>query len=110
MSWYFFGGFSAYWIVPSGRWRNHSGCSVTHGWSGEHWKARSRATSMPFSGRRPTSVAHVVDGAEVGVHRGVPALGRRRWPTGCRGRRDRRSVALFGPLRNARPMGWIGGR
>ena len=27
MSWYFLGGFSAYLIVPSGRWRNHSGCS-----------------------------------------------------------------------------------
>ena len=27
MSWYFFGGFSAYLIVPSGRWWNHSGCS-----------------------------------------------------------------------------------
>ena len=27
MSWYFLGGFSAYWIVPSGRCRNHSGCS-----------------------------------------------------------------------------------
>ena len=34
MSWYFFGGFSAYAIVPSGRVVNHSGCSVTHGWSG----------------------------------------------------------------------------
>ena len=30
-SWYFFGGFSAYWIVPSGRVRNHSGCSLTYG-------------------------------------------------------------------------------
>ena len=51
MSWYFFGGFSAYWIVPSGRWRNHSGCSVTHGWSGEHWNARSSASSMPCVAR-----------------------------------------------------------
>ncbi len=33
------GGFSAYWIVPSGRCRNHSGCFATHGWSGEHWSA-----------------------------------------------------------------------
>ena len=29
MSSYFFGGFSANWIEPSGRWRNHSGCSLT---------------------------------------------------------------------------------
>ena len=34
MSWYFFGGFSAYAIVPSARVVNHSGCSRTHGWSG----------------------------------------------------------------------------
>ena len=33
--------------VPSGRWRNHSGCSVTYGWSGEHWNAMSSAISMP---------------------------------------------------------------
>ena len=31
MSWYFFGGFSAYWIVPSGRVLNHYGCSATYG-------------------------------------------------------------------------------
>ena len=46
MSWYFLGGFSAYWIVPSGRWANHDGCSVTHGWSGVQLKAMSRASSM----------------------------------------------------------------
>ncbi len=28
---------------------NHSGCSVTHGWSGEHCSARSSATSSPAS-------------------------------------------------------------
>src|SRR6267143_6262188 len=36
MSWYFLGGFSAYWIEPSGRCLNHSGCSRVYGWSGEH--------------------------------------------------------------------------
>jgi hypothetical protein len=39
MSWYFFGGFSAKRMLPSGRRQNHSGCSVTQGWSGEHWSA-----------------------------------------------------------------------
>ena len=39
MSWYFLGGFSAYLIVPSGRQSNHCGCSLIHGWSGEHWTA-----------------------------------------------------------------------
>ena len=47
MSWYFFGGFSAYAIVPSGRWWNHSGCFCTQGWSGEHCSAKSSATSRP---------------------------------------------------------------
>src|ERR1700674_4346831 len=47
MSWYSLGGFSAYLIEPSGRWRNHCGCSRTHGWSGEHWIAKSSATSIP---------------------------------------------------------------
>ncbi len=53
MSWYFFGGFSAYAIVPSGSTVNHSGCSVTQGWSGAACSARSRATSSPsFSAAR----------------------------------------------------------
>src|SRR6476469_2658983 len=47
MSWYFFGGFSAYFNVPSGRRLNHSGCSFSHGWSGEHWIAKSSAISIP---------------------------------------------------------------
>src|ERR1700731_1986688 len=47
MSSYFFGGFSAYLIVPSGRKRNHCGCSRTQGWSGAVWIAKSSATSIP---------------------------------------------------------------
>ena len=35
--------------MPSARMVNHSGCSLTHGWSGEHCRARSSATSMPSS-------------------------------------------------------------
>ena len=34
-------------MLPSGRCRNQAGCSFTQGWSGEAWKARSMATSMP---------------------------------------------------------------
>ncbi len=49
MSWYFFGGFSAYAIDPSGRWWNQSGCFSTHGWSGEHCRAKSSAISSPSS-------------------------------------------------------------
>ena len=60
MSWYFFGGFSAYWMVPSGRMMNQSGCSVTQGWSGEHWKAMSSASSMPLSRVAETRTVEVV--------------------------------------------------
>jgi hypothetical protein len=52
MSSYFFGGFSANLIVPSGRQSNHSGCSLIHGWSGEHWMAKSSAISSPCSAAR----------------------------------------------------------
>src|SRR5665648_1284211 len=54
MSWYFFGGFSAYAMLPSTRVVNHSGWAVTQGWSGEHCRARSRATSRPSSRARAT--------------------------------------------------------
>ncbi len=57
MSWYFLGGFSAYAMVPSIRWENHSGCSVTHGWSGEACSARSSATSIPSSFVRATNAS-----------------------------------------------------
>ena len=85
MSWYFLGGFSAWRIEPSGRRQNHSGCSCTQGWSGEHW-ARSRAP--PRGPRSPASAG------TAGSRRACPARGRRRcgrprpsrWPTGCRGR------------------------
>ena len=109
MSWYFFGGFSAYWMVPSGRWRNHSGCSVTQGWSGEHWKARSRATSMPFSFAAAASART----SSTVPRSGCTAV----WPPsgppiahGLPGSSGPASGALSGPLRNARPMGWTGGR
>ncbi len=49
MSWYFFGGFSAKAIDPSGSVVNSSGCVVTQGWSGEACSAMSIASSMPWS-------------------------------------------------------------
>ena len=55
MSWYFLGGFSAYFSVPSGRRKNHSGCSFSHGWSGEQLIAMSRHTSIPSSAAAVTS-------------------------------------------------------
>src|SRR3954468_8015371 len=73
MSWYFLGGFSAYFSVPSGRRLNHSGWSVSHGWSAEHWIAKSRQMSTPT--RRPpaTSASNSSSVPRVGVDRVVPA-------------------------------------
>ena len=47
MSSYRLGGFSAVRMLPSVRCTNHSGCSVTHGWSGLHCSATSMATCTP---------------------------------------------------------------
>src|SRR6516225_2049569 len=54
MSSYFFGGFSEYWIEPSGLRLNHSGCCASQGWSGEHCTAKSSATSNPCSAQART--------------------------------------------------------
>ena len=109
MSWYFFGGFSAYAMVPSGRTVNHSGCSATHGWSGAHWSAKSSATSMPRSWVRATnaskssivpssaSIASCPPSAEPMAHGEPTSPG----PA---------FTELLRPLRCTVPIGWIGGR
>ena len=63
------------------------GARATQGWSGEHWKAMSSASSRPCSRAAATQAAEVVERAELGVDRGVAALGGADAPTGCRGRR-----------------------
>ena len=77
MSWYFFGGFSAYAMVPSGRVVNHSGCSVTHGWSG---RALQRQVQRDLQARARAAggdeAAEVGRRTQLGVDRVVPALGR----------------------------------
>ena len=109
MSWYFFGGFSAYWMLPSGRLANHCGCSATHGWSGAHWNAMSIAISMSRarvaitrwrkSAAVPSSGAIAVcPPSRAPIAQGLPTS------PACA------VTALFFPLRFSRPMGWIGGR
>ena len=61
MSWYFFGGFSAYAIEPSGSCVNHSGCSRTHGWSGEpaargRGRPPGRGSGRAHEGRKSSRV------------------------------------------------------
>ena len=99
MSSYFFGGFSAYLIVPSGRQSNHSGCSLIQGWSGEHWMAKSSAISRPCVARRRHQPGEIVEAcrARGGWRRGRPPPSR--WRRGCRDRPARASGVLFLPLR-----------
>ena len=104
MSSYFFGGFSAYWIEPSGRRRNHSGCSLTQGWSGDAWKAMSRAISMPRSRAASTSARKSSRVPRSGWMAVWPPPGRR-WPRARRGPWDRRRRVLLGPLRKVRADG-----
>jgi hypothetical protein len=109
MSWYFFGGFSAYAIVPSGFVVNHSGCSATHGWSGAACRARSIATSMPSSPVRATNASK----SSI-----VPSAGWiASWPPSSEPIAHGEPTSsgpvtsvLFGPLRFTLPIGWIGGR
>ena len=109
MSWYFLGGFSAYLSVPSGRRWNQSGCSVSHGWSGEHWIAKSSAIAMPSSAARVVMLANsaslprsgcsaVCPPASLPIAHGLPGS-------------ERRAVGeLLRPLRCVRPIGCTGGR
>jgi len=104
-----FGGFSAYFNVPSGRRLNHSGWCFSHGWSGEHWIAKSSAISrssfFASATRRSNSAS-------------VPSSGLiASWPPsfdpiahGLPGSFGPAVSALFRPFRFERPIGWIGGR
>ncbi len=76
MSSYFFGGFSANLIVPSGRQSNHSGCSLIHGWSGEHWMAKSMRDLEPVLVRGVDQPLEGVEVAEFGMQRVVAAFRR----------------------------------
>ena len=109
MSWYFFGGFSAYWIVPSGRVLNHVGCSRHPRVVGRRLEGDVERDLEPVARRRGDEAVEVVERAELRVDAGVAALGARRSPRAARIVGAGVGV-LFGPLRNARPIGWIGGR
>ena len=109
MSWYFLGGFSAYWMLPSARFLNHSGCSPIQGWSGAHWKAMSSAMSM--SSPRAAATRRLKSAS-------VPSAGRiASWPPskapiaqGLPTSSVLASRVLLRPLRRSRPIGWMGGK
>ena len=109
MSWYFFGGFSAYAMVPSASTVKNSGCSLAHGWSGAACSAKSRAIS------RPSSLAWSIMSRNSSS---PPRFGSKAsWPP-ClepiaHGEPTSPSSGvsvLFRPLRLTSPMGWIGGK
>ncbi len=102
MSSYFFGGFSAYLIVPSGRQSNHSGCCLIQGWSGEHWMAKSSAISRPCACAAATRRRKSSKRAELGMDGVVAALVASRSRRGCRDRPAPASACCCGPC------GWSG--
>ena len=106
---YFFGGFSAYCTVPSGRHLNQSGWSFRYGWSGEHWNAISRAISMRCSFACPTRSLKSFSVPNPGCTALCPPSAD---PTahGEPGSSCEHLTELFFPLRNFLPIGWIGGR
>jgi hypothetical protein len=96
-------------MVPSARVVNHSGCEVTHGWSGAACSARSIAISSPLS--RATAMKSRKSAS-------VPSCGwMASWPPssdpiahGEPTSSGRAVRVLLRPLRLILPIGWIGGR
>src|SRR3954449_7749739 len=103
MSWYFLGGFSAYFSVPSGRRLNHSGCSVSHGWSAEHWMAKSNATSMPCSRAVSTRALNSASVPRSGLIASWPPTPCRPIAHGLPGSSGPALSELLRPLRLVRP-------
>ena len=75
MSWYFLGGFSAYWIVPSGRARNHSGCSLDPGVVGRGLKSDVEGDLDVDGSGRLHEGAKIGQTAELRVDGGVATFG-----------------------------------
>ena len=111
MSSYCFGGFSAYWIEPSGRRANHVGVLgdprvVGRALEGDverelHARARGTASASATTSSTVPSV---------GSTRGVPALGGADRPRAADVAGLGDAGLLLRPLRLVRPIGWIGGR
>ena len=85
--------------------------AASHGWSGEHWSARSSASSIPCAWSASTSVREVAPRRR---DRGRSRRGRprrRRSPTGCRRRRAPPARCCCGPCGSScRSGGSAGGR
>src|SRR6266481_1738801 len=104
MSWYFLGGFSAYAIEPSARVVNHSGCLLTHGWSGEACNARSIATSRSSARARLTNASKSAIVPRSGLTVSCPPAGEP-IAQGDPGSLGPATSELFLPLRAVVPIG-----
>ena len=87
---------------------NHSGALFTHGWSGEHWRAKSRATSILFFAAtlRKSSKSFIVPSSGL-MASWPPSL--LPIPHGTPGSVGSAVRELFLPFRCECPIGWIGG-
>ena len=74
MSWYFFGGFSAYAMVPSGSTVNHSRMLLGPRMVGRALQRQVERHLEPLIARRGDEVVEVVDGAQLGMDGVVAAL------------------------------------
>ncbi len=128
MSWYFLGGFSAYWMLPSARFLNHAGCSLTQGGRVRterrcpaRSRCRARRRACTAAGSRPACPARSVSRRarlrqrprprgcrhpRAGVERVVPALaassGRSGGSAGSKARRSPCAAHKATRLRNRR--------
>ena len=104
------GGFSANLREPSGRRWNHSGCSASQGWSGEHLDREVERDLEPVLARGRDERLEVGLRAELGMHRVVPARPRAPIAHGLPGSPGGALARCCAPLRLVSPIGWIGGR
>ena len=104
MSWYFFGGFSAYLIEPSGRCLNHCGMLADPGMIGRRLERDvERDLQAEVRGGGDEAI-EVVERAEPRLDRRVAAGLRSDRPRAAR-IAGRRVSALLRPLRCVRPIG-----
>ena len=110
MSSYFFGGFSAYRIEPSGRQSNHLRMLPQPGMIRRALDGEIERDLHAVRGRGVAQAAEILERAERRMDRVVPALAAadRVGAAGIVRRRPR--SALLRPLRLVLPIGWIGGR
>ena len=109
MSWYFLGGFSAYLIGAVGPVPEPLGMLADVGMVGRALEGDVQRDLEAELARARDQAVEVVERAELGMDRLVPALGRADGP-GAAGVAGSGGQRVVRPLAERRPIGWIGGR